>query len=358
MSATTAAARSKLARVRSLHPDVAMFARAIALAVLVVALAGLAVRGAGAQTPDEQAAITTVHLNPAVTVTGALVTLGDLADSGGLKSDVPLFRAPQPGLTGTVRTERVVAAIRAHGFHEIVTGGLPQIVVTRAGRRVPRETIRAAIASQLVHLGHARDAESLDIRLDPSFGELIVEMEATGDVRVMAMHADPRARRFTARLSVDGSAVTAGGVEVSGFAEEVANVPTLSRPIARGETIAPADVVMTPMPISSISADSLTSRDALLGMAARRPLRAGKPLRPGDLMAPILVRRDDIVLIRFERPGLSLTVRGRAISNGAKGDVIAVTNLQSRRILQAEVTAPGTVSVQGGTASIAAASLQ
>ncbi len=358
MSARSLNARDVMEKARAAHPHVPMFVRTIIIAALAAALAGMLARGAAAQTPDEQAAQSIVRLNPTVTVTGALVRLGDLADSGGMKADVPLFRAPLPGMTGTVQAERVVAAIRAQGFTHVETGGAARIVVTRSGRRIAREDIRQAVAERLVHLGYARTADALDVRIDPSFGELIVEADASGDLHVTAINADPRARRFTARLSIDGSAVTAGGIEISGFAEQIANVPTLARPVARGEQIAPADVVMTPMPISAVSADAVTSREAVFGMAARRPLRAGQPLRPNDLMEPILVRRDDVVLIQFKRPGLSLTVRGRAVSNGSKGDVIAVTNLQSRRILQAEVTAPGVVSVQSGVSSIAAANIQ
>jgi flagellar basal body P-ring formation protein FlgA len=51
------------------------------------------------------------------------------------------------------------------------------------------------------------------------------------------------------------------------------------------------------------------------------------------------------VLIVYETPGLALSLRGKANEAGAVGDVIAVQNLQSKRVLQASIVGPGRVSV-------------
>ena len=337
-----------LDRVHSVIYQTMMFARAAVVAMIVI-LVAIAATGARAQT-----SATRIVLRPAITVAGPIVHLGDLADGAGEHADVQLFRAPPPGTSGTVQAARIVDAIRRQGIELVETRGITQVVVTRSGREITREDVVAAIAGELVHLGHARDAASLEIRLDPGFRGFTVENTARGPVRVIAIEADPRARRFSARVSVDGSTLAAAGVAVGGYAEEVAEVPTLSRPLQRGETVSPADIVIERIPVSLISADTVLSRDAV-GMAARRSIRSGKPLRNGDLMEPIIVHRDDVVAIVFERPGLVLSVRGRAVANGARGDVIAVTNLQSNRILQAEITGPGTVTVRATVARLAAA---
>ncbi|MCC0016869.1 MAG: flagellar basal body P-ring formation protein FlgA [Rhodobiaceae bacterium] len=338
-----------LDRVHSVSNQTMMIARAAVVAMIVI-LVAIAATGARAQT-----SATRIVLRPAITVAGPIVHLGDLADGAGEHADVQLFRAPPPGTSGTVQAARIVDAIRRQGIELVETRGITQVVVTRSGREITREDVVAAIASELVHLGHARDAASLEIRLDPGFQGFTVENTARGPVRVIAIEADPRARRFSARVSVDGSTLAAAGVAVGGYAEEVAEVPTLSRPLQRGETVSPADIVIERIPVSLISADTVLSRDAVAGMAARRSIRSGKPLRNGDLMEPIIVHRDDVVAIVFERPGLVLSVRGRAVANGARGDVIAVTNLQSNRILQAEITGPGTVTVRATVARLAAA---
>ena len=58
----------------------------------------------------------------------------------------------------------------------------------------------------------------------------------------------------------------------------------------------------------------------------------------------------DLVTIVYEAPGLLITLRGKANEAGAMGDVVSVTNPQSKRVLQAKVTGPGRVSVQPSAA--------
>ena len=222
----------------SIRPHAQMLLRAAIVAMILIGVALLAGR-ASAQVVAQK-----VTLRSVVTVADAVVLLGDLAEGAGEKAGAKLFLAPAPGTTGTVQADRVVDAIRRAGIAEVETGGITEVVVSRSGRRIPREEITRAIATELVHRGHARNADQLEIRLDSSVGGFIVESTAAGAIRVMSIQADPRARRFAAKVTVDGSATAARGIEITGYAEEVASVPTLSRPVQRGDTIAPADVIV------------------------------------------------------------------------------------------------------------------
>ncbi|MFN0264133.1 flagellar basal body P-ring formation chaperone FlgA [Tepidamorphus sp. 3E244] len=336
-------------RILAVHFHFGIVARA---AVTALVLLGVVL---SASKVYAQGAASKVTLRSTVTVSEAIVHLGDLVDDAGDLADIQLFRAPAPGTSGTVQASRVVEAIRAHGIAIVETRGITEVVVARAGRAVTRSEIASAIADELIHRGHARDIINLEVRLDSGINGFNVEATASGPVRIVQIQADPRARRFSARITIDGSAIVARGVDVSGYAEEVADVPTLSRSIQRGETISPADITVERLPVSMIHAEAVLSADMLAGMAARRTLRAGEPLRHRDVMQPIIVRRDDVVAIVFERPGLTLSVRGRSLSNGSRGDVVAITNLQSNRIIQAEITGPGTVTVRGTSARLATA---
>jgi flagella basal body P-ring formation protein FlgA len=95
---------------------------------------------------------------------------------------------------------------------------------------------------------------------------------------------------------------------------------------------------------SSAGRDALTDADAARGLAARSNLQAGHILRAVDLTRPDLVQRNDIVTLTYSAPGITLTMRGKALDNGAEGDAISVLNEQSKRTLQGIVTGPGRVS--------------
>jgi flagella basal body P-ring formation protein FlgA len=64
----------------------------------------------------------------------------------------------------------------------------------------------------------------------------------------------------------------------------------------------------------------------------------------GEQAAPLAVRRGDAVTLVYVAPGLQVTARARALDNGALGQPIRVTNLQSNRVVNAVVTGPGAAS--------------
>ena len=62
-------------------------------------------------------------------------------------------------------------------------------------------------------------------------------------------------------------------------------------------------------------------------------------------MKPEIVQRNDTVTIVYQAPGIVLTLRGQAQEAGALGDTISVLNVESKRIVQGVISAPGRVTV-------------
>jgi flagella basal body P-ring formation protein FlgA len=65
----------------------------------------------------------------------------------------------------------------------------------------------------------------------------------------------------------------------------------------------------------------------------------------------VLVARNSTVTIVLQTGYLRLTAQGKAIEDGAKGDTIRVTNLQSKKTIEAVVAGPDFVTVQSGVHS-------
>jgi flagella basal body P-ring formation protein FlgA len=97
--------------------------------------------------------------------------------------------------------------------------------------------------------------------------------------------------------------------------------------------------------------DSIAIED-VIGLAAKRSLKSGQVIRASDLMKPELVARNETVTISYEAPGMVLSIRGKALDAGTKGDVISVLNTQSNRTIQATVTGPGRVNVTSASMRI------
>ncbi|MBK0398127.1 flagellar basal body P-ring formation protein FlgA [Limibaculum sp. M0105] len=124
-------------------------------------------------------------------------------------------------------------------------------------------------------------------------------------------------------------------------APALAGEVTARRTIPAGTVIVAADLA-----VSDGDAAALSSRDAMLGLEARRSIYAGRPVVPVDLGPPTLVRRNDVVSIRFKGGGLEIQTEGRALDAGGAGERIRVLNIDSRQPVSARVTAPGLVEIR------------
>lgn len=84
---------------------------------------------------------------------------------------------------------------------------------------------------------------------------------------------------------------------------------------------------------------------AAIGWEARVTIYEGRPVRPGDLVAPALVERNQIVRVSFEIGALDIRTDGRALERGALGERVRVMNLASRTVISGAVSGPGAVAV-------------
>ena len=92
----------------------------------------------------------------------------------------------------------------------------------------------------------------------------------------------------------------------------------------------------------------LTDPDLAIGKQVRVAIYAGRPVVAGALRTPVLVSRNQMVRIAFDTGQLRIEVDGRALSEGAAGDLVRVMNLSSRKTISAVVAADGTLLANAG----------
>ncbi|HWK86626.1 MAG TPA: flagellar basal body P-ring formation chaperone FlgA [Xanthobacteraceae bacterium] len=311
---------------------------------LALAFAAALAAPALASTPADPAI---PSLKDTASVEGEFVRLGDLIENIGANAKTPVFRAPELGQSGTIQVYRVIEAARANGVSVFDTRGISEVVITRAARTIPIAEIERAVAETAAKQIGIDNASNVSVYFDSSVRPLVVEPNAATALRIVQFNYDPRSQRFDASIDMPGSAVTRKkAARISGYLYESVEVPTLARAFSRGEIIRDGDIEMQRRPKAELTADTLRNTAAVIGHAARRDLRAGVPLRVSEMMKPELVGRGDTVTLTFESPGVMLSVRARAVESGTEGDVIPVTNPQSKRTVQATVDGPGHVIVR------------
>ncbi|HKL65108.1 MAG TPA: flagellar basal body P-ring formation chaperone FlgA [Roseovarius sp.] len=112
------------------------------------------------------------------------------------------------------------------------------------------------------------------------------------------------------------------------------------RVIRPQEIIAPEDVILreSPQPGS-------VTLDAVIGREARVALYPGRPIRPGDIGAPAVIERNQVVPLVYVRGALRIEAEGRALARAGAGEYVRVMNLSSRVSVTGRVTASGRIEV-------------
>lgn len=285
---------------------------------------------------------------------GDIVRIGDMIENSGVVANVPIFRAPDLGYTGTVSVDAVLNAVRDHALIGVDTAGLNEVVVTRATRTVPATDIEDLIARTLsarFDLGVSKD---IIVNLGHDLRTVYIDPLAVGEPRVTHIDYDARSTRFDATIEIPAGPAKRSVLRFAGRATPTVEIVTIGRTVERGTIIKDADLVMERRPRAEVGRDAITKRADIIGMAARGTVQGGRPLRTADLMKPDLVLRNEAVTLVYEAPGMVLTIRGKANDGGAEGDVISVFNEHSKRVVQGVIVGPGRVAISTGSPRLAA----
>ena len=195
------------------------------------------------------------------------------------------------------------------------------------------DTIRASLegSSEVINLDHA------EVRIISISGARGAAPESEVDV----LSFETRTGRFRALLTEDGKRRV-----VSGRAEVIRSVWTPSRSIASGDRIRESDLAETTVSAARAPRGAVFDKSELVGKEARRTLLEGRPVTQDAIGEPIVIRRNDAVALVFENASVSLRAKGRALEDGARGEVIRVMNVDGVQTLDGRVVASGVVQVR------------
>ncbi len=88
-----------------------------------------------------------------------------------------------------------------------------------------------------------------------------------------------------------------------------------------------------------------TDLEAVIGLEARKAIYPGRPVRKGDVGAPALVERNQIVTLIYSSSGLSIEAEGRSLDRAGEGERLRVMNLGSRSTITGTVLPNGNIQV-------------
>ncbi len=159
-------------------------------------------------------------------------------------------------------------------------------------------------------------------------GALRVARRAAALAAAALLPAAPAAAQRAA-AAAPAPAAHAAGRAPAGPAAAPATAPRAARALARGETLAVADV-------------DGPGAERLVGWTTRRVIAAGEPLRAPAVAPPVAVKAGDPVALVYQAEGLTLRLKGTAAGAAPVGGRVPV-RVDTRRRFEGVVVAPGVV---------------
>jgi flagella basal body P-ring formation protein FlgA len=281
---------------------------------------------------------------PVVLAEESLLRLGELFENAGRLAGQAVGAAPAPGRRMVLEAAQLAAIARRHGLAWRPLSGEERSIVERPGRPIAREEVDALLREELARLGAEAEAE---IEL-PGFAPPLVPLAALPEVALEAVHYDGATRRFAATLMVAAEGMATQRLRIAGRAAPTVPVVLAARRIAAGEVVLARDVEERRIRAERVRPGTAQRADQVVGRQLRRPVGTDFPFMVADLLAPVVVAKNQPVLMVLDAPGLALTAQGRAMDNAGLGDLVPVMNLLSRTVVEAVAIGPGRVRVTPG----------
>ena len=284
-----------------------------------------------------------VSLKHSSVVKGDMIMLSDLFAGLPEGRDKALGPAPRPGQDMTLNARTLMRVARSLDLPWRPAHSGEYVVLSRAATIVDSDMIKDVLKQKISERG--MDGE-YKIAFVGSMNEMILPLDQPANVEVQSMNLRPTQNRFDAVLVAPSREEPLQTLRVSGAFERMIDIPVLYNALSKGRVIGQRDIEVISVRESDVRGDIVLSKEELIGMTPRRMILPGKPVKANDLQLPIVVERGDLVTMIFNDGGMRLTAKGKALENGAKGDLVRVANSTSSRTVEAMVTAEREVFVE------------
>ncbi len=292
----------------------------------------------------------TIAIKETAVVKGPLLTLGEIADITGADPnrieglrELKLGSAPPPG-TSLMLTQQLLGHRLAGTGANLsdVTWQTPPVVTVTSGSQKEKKEKMAEIVKQALMTKLAGSGEvTLNILAIPAdlqvpLGDIQYTMGIPGGVRF----AGTTVTYVT--ITVDGRRFHS--VLVRAEVKRYQQVVVAARTIDAQEIIASDALRLERMDTGRLTS-YITDANQVLGLASRRSIAIGTPITSSMVVKPVLIKRGALVTIVARMGDIEVTATGQALQDGAQGQLIRVQNMNSKRMIAAQVVDASTVLV-------------
>lgn len=282
-------------------------------------------------------------LKPSGVIAGDTITLGDVFYDLPRDANKVLGPAPRPGTEMVLNARDLTRVALAMNLPWRPANAQENISLRRAATLIEGKTVVSVIKNALVDKGFPG---KFDLILSSGSADIILPESQPASFDITDLSFDLEKGIFKAAIAAPTSANPIIRNEISGSIERIVSVPVLVESLSFGTIIGKRDIETIDVPSRQLGSKVILNPQNLMGMTPRRTVAAGTPLSSEDLAAPQIVQRGKSVTMTYRTGTLLLTAQGKALENGAKGDIVRVTNVSTNRSLEGIVVAENEVEIR------------
>ncbi len=321
----------------------------VVLFVGVLAPVGVLVAAETGSATEAASSLLQVHLPRETTVKDSRLTLGQITVLRGEPSLVAaaaaigLGQLSTPGQRAVLDRQTILSRLASHGIFA------EQVRLTGANAVAVRRFHRSIDSAEFVEVGQAflrqhPPARQIMEAIASTQPKKLVLSEEVDDLQVLPRFVKSSAQGYVAvRITVVADGKEVGTRDILFRLKYQRRRVVTTREIAEGMILTPED-----LRIETVASDQPEPAEwkPPYGLVAVRAVPENTELRAEMVnvaQAPVVIRRNDTVVIRIERPGLTVTAVGTVLQEGRIGECVKVRNADSSRVIVCKVNADGTV---------------
>lgn len=130
-----------------------------------------------------------------------------------------------------------------------------------------------------------------------------------------------------------------------GYVEVFVSAIVSGKQLSKGEILTKEVLVSQKKPFTKLPSDAVFNEEEILGKELKVSLRPGEVIRRSYLNEPLVIRRNQEVLIVVRFKNLLVKAKGKALQDGKLGEVIKVKNISSKKEVWGKVVSSNEIEV-------------
>lgn len=227
-------------------------------------------------------------------------------------------------------------------YAQVATNDVVGSLNLRNAFQVSYDDVEEAVATTLHQNGLT---EKLKVTMTGHKEISIFSYEKPVSVEVKGLKFAKLDNRWTASLLFVSNNEVISAIPASGHFDEIVELPVLKSSVRAGDIISENDLEIRDFSIGHTRNDTITDLSELIGKTPLHNLSPSRPIKHQEVSIPSIIKKTNIVEMRYNSPGMQISTSGEAMMDGAKGDVINVKNSTSKKIVRAVVADNKTVNI-------------